>query len=235
MSLRVFWGAALVASLALPLPAATPATADPATEGLSSRERLNALIERVKVAQQDLKSLEAKFVQVKQSEMFLVPQEASGTFSFLAPDRVRWEFASPKPMTVVIDRDKMTTWFRDLNRAEEVTIGRYSEKVFKYLGATGSLETLLQYFDVTAVFPKDPAEAYKLDLAPRFERVAKRLRGMTLWIDRESFMPVRLRYVDPQGDVTEYRFESLRMNAAIPPDRFDLDMPKGVAVERIAG
>lgn len=223
----------LFGSLALPALAAPPG--DPAAAGLSTRERLDALVERVKAAQKDLKSLEARFVQVKQSEMFVAPQEARGTFSFLAPDRVRWEFASPKPMTVVIDRDKMTTWFRDLNRAEEVTIGRYSEKVFKYLGASGSLETLLQYFDVTAVFPKDNAEAYKLDFSPRFERVAKRLKGMTLWIDRGSFMPVQLRYVDPQGDVTEYRFEGIKLNAAIPADRFDLKIPKTVAVERIAG
>jgi outer membrane lipoprotein carrier protein len=222
----------LVGALALPVLAESP---DPAAAGLTTRERLDALVERVKSAQKDLKSLEARFVQVKQSEMFLTPQEARGTFSFLAPDRVRWEFASPKPMTVVIDRDKMTTWFRDLNRAEEVTIGRYSEKVFKYLGASGSLETLLQYFNVTAVFPKDAAEAYKLDFSPRFERVAKRLKGMTLWIDRASYMPVRLRYEDPEGDVTEYRFEGLRLNAAIPPDRFNLDIPKTVAVERIAG
>lgn len=232
---RWFGALVFVGVLALPARAEPPARVDPSAAGLSSRERLNALVEQVKSAQQGLKSLEAHFVQVKQSEMFLTPQEATGTFSFLAPDRVRWEFASPKPMTVVIDRDKMTTWFRDLNRAEEVTIGRYSEKVFKYLGATGSLETLLQYFDVTAVFPKETTEAYKLDLAPRFERVAKRLKGMTLWIDRGSFMPVRLRYVDPQGDVTEYRFEGLKLNAAIPLERFDLKMPKGVAVERIAG
>lgn len=234
MPSRVLWAVALAASLAVGAHAEAPG-ADPAAAGLSTLERLNALIGRVKQAQQQLTSLEARFVQVKQSEMFLAPQESSGTFSFLAPDRVRWEFVNPKPMTVVIARDKMTTWFKDLNRAEEVTIGRYSEKVFKYLGATGSLETLMQYFDVTAVFPKDPAEAYRLDLAPRFARVAKRLKGMTVWIDRASFMPVRLRYVDPEGDVTEYRFEGLRLNAAIPVDRFDLAMPKSVAIERIAG
>lgn len=232
---RWFGALALALGVSVPAWADGAALVDPAAPGLDTRARLDALIEQVKAAQKSLKSLEARFVQIKESEMFLAPQEAQGTFSFLAPDRVRWEFSSPKPMTVVIDREKMTTWFRDLNRAEEVTIGRYSEKVFKYLGATGSLETLLQYFDVTAVFPKSASEDYKLDLAPRFERVAKRLRGMTLWIDRGSFMPVRLRYVDPQGDVTEYRFEALKLNAAIPPDRFDLKMPNGVAVERIAG
>ena len=165
--------------------------------------------------------------------MLLEPEVSSGTFSYSAPDRVRWEYTSPTPISVVIDGEVMTIWYRDLERAEQVAIGRYSSQVFKYLGATGSLDDLLEYFTVTARFPDGAGEAYRLELKPRYARIAKRLSSMTLWIGAERFLPERLRYAAADGDVTEYRFEEFRVNGGIPADRFRLELTDGIAVKRI--
>lgn len=216
---------ALVCLAALPAAAAPP---DPDASGLSSSERLDALFERVRLEQEDVRSLEARFVQRKESEMFVEVEEARGLFSFLAPDRVRWEFVTPDPMTVVIDDDTMTTWYRNLERADVLQVGRYSEQVLQYLGASGTLETLLDYFRVRATFPRDPAEPYRLSLDPRYARISKRIESMDVWIDREHFVPVRLRYVEPGGDVTEYRFTDIEINSQMSADRFELDLPAGV-------
>lgn len=206
---------------------------DPSTPGLAGRERLEALVERVRHEQRKLRTLEASFVQRQESSMLLLPEESAGTFSYSAPDRVRWEYTSPNPISVVIDGEEMTTWYRDLDRAEKLEIGRYSAQVFKYLGASGSLEKLLDYFTVTARFPEAPDEPYSLVLDPRYERIAKRLDSMTIWIDRERFLPVRLRYAAADGDVTEYRFEDLVVNGEIPAERFDLQLTEGVRVRRV--
>jgi len=227
----------LVLAAAGPAPAASPRSnatpPDPAAPGLEGRARLQALVERVKHEQEDLETLEARFVQRQESSMLLEPEESSGTFSYSAPDRVRWEYTAPNPISVVIDGEQMTTWYRDLERAEELAIGRYSSQVFKYLGASGSLDELLEYFTVTARFPADPGDPYVLVLDPRYERIAKRLDSMTLWIDPERFLPVRLRYVAADGDVTEYRFEDIEVNGEIPADRFELQLTDGVSVRRV--
>ncbi len=202
--------------------------ADPDAPGLSLPDRQTALFERVKQEQSTMRSLEARFVQLKESEMFVQPVEARGVFSFLAPDRVRWEFTSPNPMTVLIDDETMTTWYRDLGRADVMNVGRYSGRVLKYLGASGSLQTLFEYFDVRTTFPKDANEPYHLTLEPRYPRIAKHIEQIDVWIDRTRFVPVRLRYAEPGGDVTEYRFSDLKVNAAIPPERFHLDLPDRV-------
>lgn len=220
----------VTALAAFPAAAAPP---DPDAPGLTTSERFAALLARVKVEQSGMRSLEARFVQRKESEMFVAAEEARGMFSYLAPDRVRWEFTSPNPMTVVIDDDSMTTWYRDLGRAEEVSVGRYSGQVLKYLGASGSMDTLLDYFRVRVAFPKDPAEPYRMTLLPRYARIAKRIETMQVWIDREHFVPVRMRYVEPGGDVTEYRFTDIELNAAIPPERFELDLPPGVKRHKV--
>ncbi|MEM7050501.1 MAG: outer membrane lipoprotein carrier protein LolA [Acidobacteriota bacterium] len=207
--------------------------ADPRDKSLSGSARLEALIERIKGAQGDLETLEARFVQHQESALLLEPEESSGTFQFAAPDQVRWEYTDPTPISVVIDGKSMTTWYRDLGRAETLEVGRYSSQIFKYLGASGSMETLLDYFDVNVRFPSDGADPYALVMKPRYSRIAKKLESMTLWVDAEAYLPVRLRYVGADGDSTEYRFENLKINQGIPAERFELDLNEEVDVQRI--
>jgi outer membrane lipoprotein carrier protein len=205
---------------------------DPDAPGLSLGERFDRLLERVQIEQKQLETLEADFVQEKSSEFLAAPETSRGSFAFASPDRVRWEYAAPKPVSLVIHDDVMLTWYRDLGRAERVKVGRLSSQVLRYLNANSSLQSLLQHFTATATFPADGGP-YRLELEPRFARVAKRLDSMILWVDRELFLPVRIRYVEPNGDVTEYRLENLRVNAPVAAERFRLDLPAGVEVREI--
>src|SRR5262245_45262382 len=101
---------------------------DPMAPGLSGADRLQALIARVKLQQKQVRTIEARFVQHRVSAMLVAPEDSTGTFSYAAPDRVRWEYISPTPITVVIRGSEMTTWYRDLKRAETLKIGRYSSQ-----------------------------------------------------------------------------------------------------------
>jgi outer membrane lipoprotein carrier protein len=203
---------------------------DPRAEGQGPSEKLNALVERVRLAQAEISTLEAEFRQLKESSMLLEPVEAVGTFVFSAPDQVRWDYRSPTPISMLIDGDEMTTWFRDLDQAEKVQVGRRSQRVLEYLGATSPLDDMLQYFSVSLTLPTDIAQPYALELSPLFDKVAKRLQGVTIWIDAKSYLPIRLRYVDADGDVTDLSFEKLRINGSVPVERFDLRMPETVEV-----
>ncbi|MFN7960810.1 MAG: outer membrane lipoprotein carrier protein LolA [Thermoanaerobaculia bacterium] len=220
--------------LAVPaLAQAASSAPDPRSPGLSPRDRLSTLIERVKLEQQQVKTLEAAFVQRQESTFLVKPEESHGVFSYQAPDMIRWEYESPRPITMLIDGKSMSTWYRDLGRVDQMKIGRYSEKILKYLGASGSIETLLQYFDVQLAMPNDPTAPYRLDMKPRFDRVSKRLRALTLWVDARQWVPSKLRYETPDGGVTEFSFQNLKVNSQLPGGRFHLDLPQGVQVRVI--
>jgi len=235
-------GIRLFAILAL-LPALTPAARgeaakskvlpDPDAPGLSLSDRSAALLERIQIEQKALESLEADFVQLRESEFLAQPEESRGRFAYSAPDHVRWDYLTPKPVALVLDKDEMLTWYQDLGRAERVKVGRVSSQVFRYLNASGSLDSLMKYFAVTIAFPPKEGEPYRLELQPRYARIKKRLAGMTLWIDREMFLPMRVRYVESNGDTTEYRFENPKRNGAIPAERFVLDLPAGIEVKTL--
>lgn len=219
---------AVVPSFAASAASAASKAPDPAAPGLSGSQRLQALLDRVRIEQQKLKTLEARFVQHQESSMLAAPEDSTGVFSYAAPDRVRWEYQKPSPITVVIQGDQMTTWYRDLRRADLVKVGRYSNQVLKYLGASGNMQTLLDYFTVKLSMPEKAGDPYRMALVPRYARISKRLKSMTLWIDSGTFFPARMEYVEADGDTTRYEFRDLKRNAPIPADRFVLKLPKEV-------
>ncbi len=215
------------------LASAVPASAaekipDPAAPGLSGTQRLQALLDRVRIEQAKIKTLEARFVQHQESSMLAAPEDSKGVFSYAAPDKVRWEYQAPSPITVVIQGEQMTTWYHDLRRADLVKVGRYSNQVLKYMGASGNLQTLLDYFSVKLSMPEKKGDPYRMELLPRYARIAKRLKSMTLWIDASTFFPTRMEYVEAGGDSTRYELTNLKRNTPIPADRFSLKIPKEV-------
>ena len=201
---------------------------DPDAEGLTTSQRFAALVERIGIEQEELRTLQARFVQRKESAFLLEPEESRGTFAYRAPDDLRWDYESPTNVVVVVGPEEMATWYRDLDKVERVRLGRRKDQVLRFLGAGASFDTLRRYFTVRATFPGDPGQPYVLELEPESSRVARRIASMSLRLDRELFIPIFVRIVEPGGDVTELAFEDLRVNGEIPDDRFELDLPDGV-------
>jgi len=207
--------------------------ADPADPTLIPRERLAALVERMRSASNERKTMSASFVQTKESALLLEPSVSRGRFSYQAPDRVRWEYQRPEAMTLIIDQGEALTWYRDLGKAERYQVGRQSEKVLQYLGASSSMEQLIDYFRISMQSHPVAGEPYWLRLRPRYSRIAKHLNELELWIDATQFVPVRLRFVEPDGDVTDYQFSDLQINEELPLSLFKVELPDGVVVREV--
>ena len=223
---------ALIVALAAPSAAET-GLPDPEEPGLSASERIERLIERIRIEQAAIETLHADFEQTRESELLQEPEMSTGELWYAIPGSVLWDFDQPSNTLVCIRDGEMLTWFRDLGRAERVDIGRQSDQVLEYLSAGGSLDTLRKYFLISASFPKDPDAPYRLELEPKFRRVAKRIAGMALELDRHGYFPVFLRYEEPGGDVTELRFSNVEINEPIPDERFAVELPAEVEVREL--
>ena len=167
----------LVASVAVAAgPVRSEETRAPRDPDVAPEDRLAVLVERIRLESSRRRTMEADFVQLKESALLKEPLEASGVFSYEAPDRARWEFVAPEAVSLVIRGDEMLTWYRDLGEAERFQVGKQSQKVLEYLGASTSIIALLEYFTVYLHMPEDVAEPYKLRLEPRFKRIEKRIK-----------------------------------------------------------
>ena len=91
MPIRTLRFALVALSIAAPAMAgkSTPLP-DPDAPGLTVSQRCEALIERIKLEQKQLSTLEADFVQEKASEFLAAPEVSRGSVTFAAPDKVRW-------------------------------------------------------------------------------------------------------------------------------------------------
>ncbi len=216
------------------LPVGAAELPDPSAAGLSPKQRLDALVERVKHEQSLVESMTADFVQKKSSPLLLEPETLPGTFSYQAPDQARWVYREPQPMVLVIQGEEMTLWHQTADLAERSSVGRISEQVFKYMGASGSLAELMKYFSVTAEFPEAEGDPYLLALQPKYPRIKKRLEAMQIWVDPATFLPSRLRYVEPSGGETDLEFSDLVTNVELAPGTFELDLPEHVEIKTIS-
>ncbi len=207
---------------------------DPDDTSLTLSERFEGLMARVDERQSELKTLEASFEQRKESALLLTPEESRGTLSYRTPDQVRWDFASPTETTMIVADQEMLTWYRDQGFAERRQIDESADRVLQMMGPGVSLEKLRRYFDITAAFPTSTDQPYRLELVPRMRRIERRLRSMTLALDRELLVPVLVRVEEATGDVTELRFADLRINGEVPAERFDVELPEDVEV-RVVG
>lgn len=205
-----------------------PAPRDPEVDPV---DRLKVLVERIRVESSRRQTMQADFTQIKNSALLQEPMESTGVFSYQSPDRARWEYVTPDPISLVIRGEEMIAWYQDIERAERFEVGRQSQKVLEYLGASTSILALMEYFTVYLHMPQDVALPYRLRLEPRYKRLEKRIKLLEIWVEPTQYLPVRLRYVEADGDVTDYRFDNFRINDDIPADVFEIDLPVGIEIE----
>lgn len=221
MSKRFLLAAAVTAAVlsAPPLRAAGPVT-------------LDTLIKRVQQQQKKTTTLQAEFRQEKELALLAKPEVATGTFTYSRPNHVLWTYNAPKKVQMVIAGGMLTTYYADLGKAERIDVKRFEDRIFKYMGASGAIDELARYFDFKFTDSKSKP-VYLLDLTPKNRAVAKRVRGIKLWIDKSTYLTTRVEYVEGDGDITRYEFTNIRLNEPVPQSRFALQLPSNVRIEQM--
>jgi outer membrane lipoprotein-sorting protein len=219
----------LLALAALCLAAALPAAAQ---SSLAGTGELETVVKKVMQLQKKTSTLEAEFRQEKEMALLAKPEVSTGNFVYSKPNQVLWNYDSPKRVTVLISGGTLTTYYPDLNKAEQVEVKRYQDRIFKYMGASNGIDELSRFFDFT--FTNNAANpAYVLDLTPKSKLVAKRARHIRIWIDKASYLTSKFEYVEGDGDTTRYEFSNIKINQPVSAGRFALNLPPTVRLEQM--
>lgn len=219
--------AALFLSLPVPLLAQ-----DALPSNLHGADKLAALVDRVSQIQASINTLSASFEQTKTSRLLVAPSVSRGRFYYLAPDKLRWEYESPRQMTVLLAGGVATTYRPAEKRAERVEVGRMQRRIFRFLSAAEPLEKLEGNFTFTFIDPGGTGN-YTLRLVPTTHAIKKRMRSVEVVIDRQTLLPVAVSYVEADGDSTAYSFSNVEINTPQPPDLYALTLPPDVEVVHI--
>ena len=216
-------------SLLISILAATSLLADSSIKG----SQIEEVVRKVSARQKSIDTLRANFRQEKVLALLSEPEVSTGTFSFARPNRVLWSYDSPKPVTMLIADGLMTTYYPEIRRAEEVEVRRFEDQIFRYMGAvSGAMEDLGRYFNFRFIdSAADPH--YVLEMTPKSRTVERRVRKITVWIDRETYVTSKFEYIEGDGDLTRYEFLEIEINPEIPDADFSLELPDDVRIERV--
>ncbi|MDQ6802455.1 MAG: outer membrane lipoprotein carrier protein LolA [Acidobacteriota bacterium] len=191
---------------------------------------LDEVIRKVQEQQKTTSTLEADFRQEKILALLAKPEVSTGHFTFSKPNNVLWRYGAPKRVEMLIANGMLTTYYPDLNKAEQIEVKRYQDRIFKYMGASGAIDELASYFDFT-FRNVSTAPSFELDLKPKTKGIAKRVRHIKIWIDKKSYLTTKFEYTEGDGDITRYEFTNVRVNQPIEQRRFTLNLPATVRVE----
>jgi outer membrane lipoprotein carrier protein len=201
-------------------------------DSLHGSAKIDAVIERVVQRQRGIRSMQADFVQVRSSSLLLGDVRSTGELSYLAPDRVRWDYAKPDPMVVLFTDDWVTTYHPTGRRAERVKVASGDRRFVQALAGTLPMDDLMAYFRITFEDRAAP-EPYSFTLEPTAASLRKRLRSLHLEIDRSLLLPVVVEFFEADGDTTRYEFHDIQINPDLGASRFLLDLDEGISVETI--
>jgi outer membrane lipoprotein carrier protein len=191
---------------------------------------------RVQSHYQSIRDLEARFEQQTRSVTLgsspLAASEASsGIVVFAKPGKMRWSYQRPEPSLVVSDGRVLWLYDPAAREAQRLPVERdyLSGAALQFLmGET----KLLEEFSVSAEHCRaDGEEPVDLELRPRQEASYERLGLRTM---PETGEVVASTIVDILGNVTEIRFEGLRINLDPPDALFHFDVPPDVSVVDLA-
>jgi outer membrane lipoprotein-sorting protein len=219
---RLFPFVLSVVALAMPAAAAKAPKAD----------SLDDVIRKVQLAQAKTNTLQADFRQEKTLALMAKPEVSTGRFIYSKPNNVLWTYDAPKRVTMLIAEGMLTTYYPDLNKAERIEVKRYQDRIFKYMGASGAIEELGAWFNFTFTNTSDKAY-YTLDLDPKSKTIAKRVRHIRIYIDKQSYLTTQFEYTEGDGDKTRYEFTNVKVNAPVEQSRFTLQLPSSVRVEQM--
>ena len=202
-------------------------------DDLTGGDKMRAVLDAVVSCQRSTTSLDAEFVQTKESDLLLEPVVSRGRFRYLASSKVRWDYAEPEPMVVLFCDSTLLTYFPDQQRAEQAKVGSRQRRFVRFLGGTQPLDELIGQFRLVFRDPGDEAR-YELTLEPVASIIRNRLDGIDLEIDRQLLLPVLVEYREVDGDVTRYEFSRVQRNVPLAESLFELELGADVTVETVA-
>lgn len=226
----------LACTLTLVLGAVAVRGADVPAAGASSAPDLATVLQRMSESQKALKTLTAGFVQEKSLELLAEPAVSRGTLSYEAPSRILWEYQAPDRTILLIDEKTLLAYYPDLKKADRLDISEKRARYDRYFGvAFGAQGPLQEYFEAELARESELPGTYLVVLTPKSKRVEKYLVEIRLWVDSATYLPRRFEYREENGDTTSYTLEGTVANAALPANRFVVELPADVEVTEVTG
>ncbi len=186
---------------------------------------------------EDFRSLTAALDHIKYTAVVKDTSTESGEIYVRKDSKLRIDFITPDPRTIIRSGDNLYIYTPKINRVEEYNIGKNRAMADQYLalGFGTRTESLKKNYDVSLTGEED-LDGHKMalvELVPHSDEVRKQIARILMWVDEASWLPVQQKFLEAgSGDYTISRYKNVMKNLKIGDGKFKADWPKGTRVEK---
>jgi outer membrane lipoprotein-sorting protein len=189
---------------------------------------------------EDFKSLTAAIEHIKYTAVVKDTSTESGEIFVRKDSKMRIDFQSPDPRTILRNGDNLYIYTPKINRVEEYNIGKNRAMADQYLalGFGTRTDSLKKSYSVTMTGEEelDGHKAAMLELVPKSDDVRKQISKIQVWVDESSWLPVQQKFFEAgSGDYLLSHYTKVMKNLKLGDGKFKPDWPKGTKVEKPRG
>lgn len=184
----------------------------------------------------NLENLTARFTQVRELQVLKEPLESEVELYALYPDKMLWKYSGGQSTIILANDDELIVYYPDLKSADIYADRKHRRKAMRVKKLKKIPKRLARYFDISVEDESRTPGVVKLKLVPKRKRVAKRVSVIEIVLkDDASYDLLKVRYEEPNGNVTAYDFDYVRFNNEMDISIFTLALSPDVEVNRGKG
>ena len=189
---------------------------------------------------EDFKSLTAAIEHIKYTAVVKDTSTETGEIFVRKDSKMRIDFQSPDPRTILRNGDNLYIYTPKINRVEEYNIGKNRAMADQYLAlGFGTRADNLRKNYVISLAGEEDMDGHKaavLELVPRSDEVRKQIDKIQMWVDESSWLPVQEKFFEAgTGDYFLSHYTKIMKNLKLGDGKFKPDWPKGTKAEKTHG
>ena len=191
---------------------------------------LKDVVERFDNAQAQVQSLQCPFTLTLRRALLRTPSVTRGTMYLQGSEFAHFAFQPPEDLVLHLTPKALISYSPEAREGELMKIGIIKNSDRKFLGLGQKLSYLSDYFQITLSEAKDAPNAWFLALSPRTLSLRKRMQSLNLWVDKDTWLPRQIQWVERSGDSWHLELGALRTNQPLPPSVKEFKLPEGISL-----
>ena len=189
---------------------------------------LREVVERFDGAQAQAQTLQCPFTLTLRRALLKTPSVTKGTLYLQGSDFAHFAFQPPEDLILHLTPKALISYSPEAKEGEMMKIGFIKNSDRKFLGLGQKLSYLSDYFQIALGEGKELPNTWFLALTPRTLSLRKRLQALNLWVDRETWLPRQVQWVERSGDSWLLDLGPLRINQPLPASVTGFKLPEGI-------
>ena len=187
-------------------------------EVIVTGSQLTQLTQAISKAHQQVQTLSANFTQEKSSTLFTEKVIQKGVFCYQSPKQLRWEYKSPKALTLLFDDTKVTilTDKGAVNNPNKM-LNELGKMIINTINGTNMSDN--SNFDIS--YTKNTQDGnYIAILKPINKKIKANYNSIKVVLNGKDYLAEKVIMNESNGDVTTIFFSNKKTNQALPANSF---------------